>query len=249
MTEPPLRIFEVFRDRKAADPYRRRYVDNVLATSFEKAQADARRVHGDDVIVIDVLAERQRAREQSLSTEGSSSMKKDEVKVGQAYAVKVSGNIVPVRLDEEHPQGGWTGTNLKTGKQVRIKSARRLRGPAGKAAGEVPTAPQGARVAKKAEAEGKDAKGQTKATRAKTARQGQKGSMSGLDAAAKVLEEAGEPLSCKQIVERAFAASYWQSDGKAPAATVYASIIRDVAKKGDASRFRKVDRGRFALAQ
>jgi restriction system protein len=72
--------------------------------------------------------------------------------------------------------------------------------------------------------------------------------MSGLDAAAKVLEETGEPLNCKAIVERAFEAGYWQSDGKTPAATIYAAILRDVQKKGDESRFRKVGRGLFALA-
>ena len=108
---------------------------------------------------------------------------------------------------------------------------------------------QGAQGAKKSRGKGKAAAGKKKATRAKTARPGEKGAMSGLDAAAKVLEEAGEPLNCTQIVERAFEKGYWTSDGKTPAATVYASIIRDIARKGDASRFRKVDRGRFALAQ
>lgn len=70
-----------------------------------------------------------------------------------------------------------------------------------------------------------------------------------LDAAAKVLEEAGEPLSCKAIVERAFEKGYWRSEGKTPHATVYAAILREMQKKGDESRFVKVERGRFALAQ
>jgi len=39
----------------------------------------------------------------------------------------VSGKVVPVRIDAESPRAGWTGTNQATGKQVRIKSARRLR--------------------------------------------------------------------------------------------------------------------------
>ena len=36
-------------------------------------------------------------------------MKKGDVKVGEVYAVKVSGNVVPVVIDEEHPNGSWTG--------------------------------------------------------------------------------------------------------------------------------------------
>jgi len=56
-------------------------------------------------------------------------MKKAEVKVGETYAVKVSGNVVPVVIDEEHPNGGWVGTNQETNRQVRVKSARRLRCP------------------------------------------------------------------------------------------------------------------------
>jgi hypothetical protein len=55
-------------------------------------------------------------------------MKKNNVKVGCVYAVKVSGSAVPVRLDQESPNGGWEGTNMKTRKGVRVKSAQRLRG-------------------------------------------------------------------------------------------------------------------------
>ncbi len=73
--------------------------------------------------------------------------------------------------------------------------------------------------------------------------------MSGLDAAAKVLEGAGEALNCKAIVERAFAASYWQSEGKTPDATMYAAILREIRKKGEAARFRKAARGKFVLVQ
>jgi hypothetical protein len=55
-------------------------------------------------------------------------MKKNVVKLGSVYACKVSGSVVPVRLDRESPHGGWVGVNVKTGKEVRIKSSQRLRG-------------------------------------------------------------------------------------------------------------------------
>ncbi len=73
--------------------------------------------------------------------------------------------------------------------------------------------------------------------------------MGGLDAAAQVLAEAGEPLDTKTMVARMLDKGLWQTKGKTPAATIYAAIIREIAKKGDASRFCKVDRGKFALAK
>ena len=70
---------------------------------------------------------------------------------------------------------------------------------------------------------------------------------SGLDAAAKVLGEAGEPMSCKAIVEKMLAEKLWQTKGKTPQSTIYAAIVREIAAKGDASRFKKTERGKFVL--
>lgn len=72
--------------------------------------------------------------------------------------------------------------------------------------------------------------------------------ISGLDAAALVLAETGQPMNAKEIVEAALAKNLWKSPGgKTPHATVYSAIIREIATKGDESRFRKAERGRFAL--
>ncbi len=68
---------------------------------------------------------------------------------------------------------------------------------------------------------------------------------SGLNLAAKVLAEAGEPLSAKQIAERAIAAG-WKTEGKTPHATLYVAMSREIKVKDGESRFKKVDRGRFA---
>lgn len=53
---------------------------------------------------------------------------KVEVQIGKTYVVKVSGVLTHVRLDRESPYGGYDGTNLKTGRAVRVRSAARLRG-------------------------------------------------------------------------------------------------------------------------
>ncbi len=70
---------------------------------------------------------------------------------------------------------------------------------------------------------------------------------SGLDAAAKVLEETGVPMNVKEIVEVAFAKGYWKPAGRTPSATLAAALIREIAKKGEHSRFRKSERGKFLL--
>ncbi len=54
-------------------------------------------------------------------------------------------------------------------------------------------------------------------------------------------------MTAKEMVEAAEAKGYWKSpSGKTPHATIVSAIIREIAKKGDASRFVKTDRGKFA---
>ena len=72
---------------------------------------------------------------------------------------------------------------------------------------------------------------------------------SGLDAAAQVLAEVGEPLNCRQMVERMLAKGLWKTGGKTPAATIYSALLRHIQKNGGKSRFRKVGRGKFDLAR
>jgi hypothetical protein len=57
-------------------------------------------------------------------------MQKHSVKVGTTYIVKVSGTLAKVRLTREHARGGWYGTNLATGREIRIRTAARLRSEA-----------------------------------------------------------------------------------------------------------------------
>ena len=73
--------------------------------------------------------------------------------------------------------------------------------------------------------------------------------LSGLDAAAKVLGEAGGPMKCQDMVDQMLSKGYWQTNGATPAATIYAAIVREIRDKGEDSRFRKVDRGSFELNQ
>ena len=176
-------------------------------------------------------------------------MKAKEVKINGVYAVKVGRNITGVRIMQENPHGGWDAVNIATNKAVRIKSAARLRGPWNpKAKDEAPaTSPTAAPVEKTEPQSSQDTKAAKKADTGEPAAKARQ--PSGLDAAAKVLAEAGQPLSCKTIVNMMLEKGYWQTKGQTPAATIYAAIIREISKKGDTARFRKVERGKFTIAQ
>ena len=57
-------------------------------------------------------------------------MKKSEVACGEHYIVKVSGKLATVKIVGPSPFGGWIGRNVDTGREVRLRSAARLRRPA-----------------------------------------------------------------------------------------------------------------------
>jgi len=178
-------------------------------------------------------------------------MKKDEVQVGKVYTAKVTDKLVPVRIDAVKGTG-WSATNLATGKTIYLKSAQRLRGEAKDGAAKPPatkatTPPTAAKGGKKGAKATTKAKPEKAATRAKRGEPKAR-KPSGLDAAARVLAESGEPMGAKEIVEVAFEKGYWKSGGKTPEATVYAAMIREIAGKGKESRFKKAERGKFVRA-
>ena len=71
--------------------------------------------------------------------------------------------------------------------------------------------------------------------------------LSALDAAAKVLAETRQPMSCKELIETMAHKGYWSSPGgKTPSATLYSGMIKEISTKGKESRFQKTGRGRFA---
>jgi HB1, ASXL, restriction endonuclease HTH domain len=72
--------------------------------------------------------------------------------------------------------------------------------------------------------------------------------LSALDAAAKVLGESGQAMSCPELITVMAAKGYWHSPkGRTPAATLYSALLRELQTKGEQARFVKVQRGKFAL--
>jgi HB1/ASXL restriction endonuclease-like protein with HTH domain len=70
---------------------------------------------------------------------------------------------------------------------------------------------------------------------------------SALDAAAKVLADAGEPMNTKQMIEAMAKKGLWTSpNGRTPWATLYSALLREINEKGADARFKKTERGMFA---
>jgi len=170
-------------------------------------------------------------------------MKKNDVQINATYLVKVAGNLVPVKITSEHPSGGWEGTSAKTGKTIRIKSAQRLRKRLDDAATDA-TKTQDATKDAKAEPDILDLIIDRELWTIDNAKK-----MSLLDTAVHILSlGTGDPMRCKDIVDLAVARDLWTpGKGKTPASTLYASILQEIKTKGDACRFVKTERGKFAL--
>ncbi len=166
-------------------------------------------------------------------------MKTSDVHIGTQYTCKVNHKLVVVEILSTHPNGGWDARNLSTGKITHIKTAQRLRGFA-KGANTSP------RVATSRSSPSKPA---TKVKSTHTPQTASNKHPTLLDAAAKVLTEANNPMNCRQIIETAIKKKYWQPKkaGKTPQNTLNAAISRDIKKSYD-SRFEKAGRGQFALS-
>ena len=74
------------------------------------------------------------------------------------------------------------------------------------------------------------------------------GKLSAIHAAAKILGESKEPMNTRAMIETMSAKGYWTSPGgKTPWATLYSAILAEITNKGKDSRFKKAERGHFAL--
>ena len=195
---------------------------------------------------------------------------KSTVEVGKVYSCKIGGSYMPVRIDKAAGKGRYQGMSMTDGKPVKVH-AKDIRGDgqsckdwhlahqkatgddgrkedqaalesAAKVASKVLGTPVGVLPPKRG-------KKPATASTGGPAKVRDKKRPSGLDAAAQVLAEAGEPLDTKTMVERMLAKGLWKTDGKTPAATIYAAIIREIATKGSEARFRKTERGKFELVK
>ncbi len=58
-------------------------------------------------------------------------MKKSEIRVGGKYVARISGKLTTVMIVSESLYGGWNAVNTASNREVRIKTAAKLRKPVG----------------------------------------------------------------------------------------------------------------------
>lgn len=147
--------------------------------------------------------------------------------------------VLDAPVPEMCPQGGahdWADDECSTCHEPKPQQAARV----------AKDEADGAEPKTKAVARGTGAKTPRKPAKAKAEVKTKK--LSALDAAAKVLAEAKEPMSTRQMIEAMAAKGYWTSpNGHTPAATLYSAILRQINTQGKNRRFVKTDRGHFAL--
>ena len=104
-----------------------------------------------------------------------------------------------------------------------------------------------------AAAKGRTAKGEKAAKTPKApkpAKEKKPKRVSALDAAAQVLAASEVPMRAKEMIAAMETKGLWRSPGgKTPEATLYAAIIREIAAKGTAARFKKHERGVFVAGK
>ena len=181
-------------------------------------------------------------------------MRANDVKIGGEYNAKLGGTQLQVGIVAEKASGGWTAINIATGKKVLITTARVLQSEVVNESATTTTTEGNVTVVETSpstvetidgSAE-KDARSRKTKAEKEPATEATK--LSQLDAAVKVLGEATEPLTTRQMVEDMTAKNLWASPGgKTPHATLYSAILRELQNKGDASWFVKTDRGHFQL--
>jgi hypothetical protein len=89
-----------------------------------------------------------------------------------------------------------------------------------------------------------------KAPKSKAARSPRpdKPKLSALDAAAKVLADAGHSMTCGEMIEAMTKKDLWTSpNGATPSSTLYSAILRETQVKGENARFVKTERGKFLV--
>lgn len=183
----------------------------------------------------------------TLELQESKIMRSKDVKIGMLCETVVDdGQTVVVRITSEAKGGGWNAINTTNDKKVKIKNPRDLAPMVSSAAPQENEEEQ-----EDGEDQEVDGGGEVADTTAETPipkpRKTKSGAMTGVDAAAKILFDHGQPMGCQEIVAKAAEDGLWNPAGKTPAATLYSAILREITLKGDQSRFTKVSRGQFSI--
>ena len=150
-------------------------------------------------------------------------MKANKIERAKVYELKVGKNTTQVKVTaiDRKVNGvlAFVCENINTGKEMTVADAARFV---------------------------KEVKTAKKARRERQQRVNEDGTMSGLNAAHKVLVEENRPMTVKEIYDTAVERGYCNLTGTTPTLTIFGVIHLDIKKHGSESRFYKAGRGLFA---
>jgi len=132
-------------------------------------------------------------------------------------------------------------------KKTTVRKAKATKATKSVPASQCPTKTKVAKAPKAPDGLGGDAKPARAAT-AKAANAPKEKQVSCIDAAAQILAASKTPMNTTELIEAMAAKGLWTSPGgKTPHATLYSAILREINGKGKDARFKKAERGRFAV--
>jgi len=174
------------------------------------------------------------------------------IKIGQCYIARFTKADMPVRIEAVDAKGHWQARSLTHGRIVFVKNESQILRecsdadlldlaktvtPNRRSKRQPPTqqlATESPLVAPVHKA---------KAKRPKVPEY----SLTLLEAAYRILREAKKPLTCQDIVDRAFKKKLHRSSGATPQNTLNAALATEIKTKGKHARFVKVGRGLFSV--
>jgi hypothetical protein len=173
----------------------------------------------------------------------------ETIRLGECWMVRLTKRDLCVRLESRTADGGWIARVMSHGRKITIKNATQLLQRCDKVriytVAEETTPNRRSHSTQPPENARKPI---TKANKTVVASVREPlAPMPLLDAAAVVLRESKTPLSTREIVALIVERKLWKPTGTTPWQTLNAALNRDIVTNGTQSRFKKKDRGKYAL--
>ena len=166
-------------------------------------------------------------------------MKKSQIQIGNRYQIQLGKNTTEIKVASfDSDKSTWL-CETDGGKILRVSNAERFLKEIKPKVKKMPNKIKGSNCVAKGKAE------------QPVKRMGPKpnGKMSVLDAARRVILEAGRPMRVQEIMDTALAKDYCVVTSKTPFNTFNGGIRNEIIKKGEAARFVWVDKGLFDVAR
>jgi len=176
-------------------------------------------------------------------------MPQEEIRLGQCWMVRLSKRDLCVRLESRSPDGGWIARVMSHGRKVKIKSATQLLQHCDKV--RIYTVAEATTPNRRSRAVPPSVEPRMRKPKPKVNKVVAEPApiipLSLLDAAAVVLRKSKTALSTREIIALVVERKLWEPRGTTPWGTLSAALNRDIQANGAQSRFRKKERGKYAL--